>query len=183
MVDALTYAHELGWSHRNLKPTNGMSPWIINLIIVLAKKIGVNAVGRPQFNWKICDWGLAPAILPAPTVDDPQTHIPTSDDIYRAPEHRHSPSAAVDIWSIGCILFELATNGVLAFPVNPDDPTYVVENGKSPAKMATVKTPQVLMDPNGHINRALTWCLNPNPALRPTARQLGIYIRGIIDRP
>ena len=23
IVDALTYAHELGWSHRNLKPTNG----------------------------------------------------------------------------------------------------------------------------------------------------------------
>lgn len=183
IVDALTYAHELGWSHRNLKPTNGMSTILYRLIIVLAKKIGVNCFGRPQFTWKICDWGLAPALLPLPTVDDPQTHIPTSDDIYRAPEHRHSPSAAVDIWSVGCILFELATNGVLAFPVNHDDPTYVVENGKTPPKMATVKTPQVQMDPNGHINRALSLCLNPNPALRPTARQLGIYIRGIIERP
>jgi serine/threonine protein kinase len=26
IVDALTYAHELGWSHRNLKPKNGMPP-------------------------------------------------------------------------------------------------------------------------------------------------------------
>ena len=154
------------------------------LTIVLAKKVGVN-FGRPQFVWKICDWGLAPALLPPPTVDDPQTHIPTSDDVYRAPEHRHSPSAAVDIWSLGCILFELATNGLLAFPVNPDDPTYVVENGKTPAKMATVKTPQVIVDvdSNGHINRTLNWCLNPNPALRPTARQLGIYIRGVAERP
>lgn len=25
ITDGLTYAHELGWSHRNLKPTNGMS--------------------------------------------------------------------------------------------------------------------------------------------------------------
>ena len=24
IVDGLTYAHELGWSHRNLKPTNGI---------------------------------------------------------------------------------------------------------------------------------------------------------------
>src|SRR5437773_2661458 len=87
--------------------------------IVLAKRIGVNSFGRPQFMWKICDWGVAPALLPPPTVDDPQTYIPTSDDVYRAPEHRHSPSAAVDIWSVGCILFELATNGLLAFPVNP----------------------------------------------------------------
>jgi len=152
-------------------------------IKVLAKQIGTDAYGRPQLTWKICDWGLAPALLPLPTVDDPQTHIPTSDDAYRAPEHRHSPSAAVDIWSLGCIIFELATNGVLAFPVNPDDPTYIVENGKTPAKMATMKTPQILTDPSGHVNRMLTLCLNPVPAERPTARQLGVYIRGILGCP
>jgi len=26
IVDGLTYAHELGWSHRNLKPRNGVFP-------------------------------------------------------------------------------------------------------------------------------------------------------------
>ena len=156
-----------------------------NLILVLAKQNGTDAYGRPKFTWKICDWGVAPALLPSPTPDEPQTHIPTSDDCYRAPEHRFSPSAAVDIWSLGCILFELATNGVLAFPVNPEDPTYVVENGKVPTKMATMKTPQVVADrdPRGHINRILTGCLNPVPAERPTARQLGVYIRGILGRP
>jgi len=149
----------------------------------LAKQNGTNAYGQPQFTWKICDWGLAPALLPQPTVEDPQTHIPTSDDVYRAPEHRHSPSAAVDIWSVGCILFELASNGILAFPVNHEDPTFVVENGKTPAKVATLKTPQVLSDSSGYINRLLALCLHPAPAERPTARQLGSYIRGILGRP
>lgn len=172
IVEGLTYAHELGWSHQNLKPRN-----------VLAKQVGSDAFGRPQFTWKIGDWGLAPICLPPPTVEEPQTHIPTSDDVYRAPEHRHFRSAAVDIWSVGCMLFELATNGVLAFPVNPDDPTYSVENGKTPAKMATMKTPQVITDPSGHINRVLTGCLNPVAAERPTARQLSGYIRGILGRP
>ena len=151
------------------------------IFLVLAKNIGNDAFGRPHFEWKICDWGFAPALLPPPTVDDPQTHIPTADDVYRAPEHRHSPSAAVDIWSLGCILFELATNGLLAFPVNSDDPTYVVENGKVPAKMATMKTPQVVSEqPNGHLNHILKMCLDPVPANRPTSRNLGIYIRAII---
>lgn len=153
------------------------------LTIVLGKQNGMDQFGVPQFIWKICDWGLVPALLPAPTADDPQTYIPTSDDVYRAPEHRHSPSAAVDIWSVGCILFELATNGVLAFPVNPDDPTYVVENGKSPVKIASMKTPRVPTDPSGHINHVLSLCLNPIPAERPTARTLDVYIRGILGRP
>jgi len=170
IVDGLTYAHELGWSHRNLKPRN-----------VLAKATGTDRFGVPQFVWKISDWGLSPTIIPPPTVDEPQTHIPTSDDIYRAPEHRYSPSAAVDMWSLGCILFELATNGVLAFPVDPEDPTYVIDNGKvtANAKLAR-KTPQIVTDSSGHINRVLSLCLNPIPAERPTARQLGVYIRGIL---
>jgi serine/threonine protein kinase len=150
-------------------------------MIVLAKKTGTNHLGRPTFLWKICDWGLAPALLPSLPSDDSQPHIPTSDDIYRSPEHRHSPSAAVDIWSVGCILFELATNGVLAFPVSPDD--YILDDGESSPKVAPLKTPQVLSDPSGYINRTLNLCLNPNPAFRPTARQLGIFIRGILGRP
>jgi serine/threonine protein kinase len=32
IVDGLTYAHELGWSHRNLKPRNGKLPHHIYLI-------------------------------------------------------------------------------------------------------------------------------------------------------
>jgi len=174
IVDGLTYAHELGWSHRNLKPRN-----------ILAKANGTDIFGVPQFTWKISDWGLSPTLLPPPTVDEPQTHIPTSDDVYRAPEHRHSPSAAVDMWSLGCILFELATNGVLAFPVEAEDPTYVIDNGKATstaaAKMSR-KTPQIVTDPSGHINRVLSLCLNPTPAERPTARQLGVYIRGILGQ-
>jgi len=148
----------------------------------LAKASGNNALGQPQFVWKISDWGLSPIIHPIPTIDEPQTHIPTSEDVYRAPEHRYSPSAAVDIWSLGCILFELATNGVLAFPVDPEDPTYVIDNGKTTAKLAR-KIPQVLADSTGHINRVLAMCLNPVPAERPTARQLGVYIRAILGRP
>ena len=153
------------------------------LTAVLAKKIGNDQFGLPTFTWKVGDWGLTPALVPPLSDDEPQTYIPTSDDAYRAPEHRHSPSTALDIWSVGCILFELATNGVIAFPVSPDDSTYVVENGKTPSKLATSKTPQVVSDPEGRINHVLNWCLNPNPALRPTARQLGIYIRGFAERP
>jgi serine/threonine protein kinase len=120
--------------------------------------------------------------LPPPTPDEPETYIATADDIYRAPEHRHYRTTAVDVWSVGCILFELATNGSLAFPVHSDDATHSVENGKSPVKMATMKTPQISNDPNGHINRALAGCLCPDPASRPTARQLGVFIAGVLGR-
>lgn len=90
----------------------------------------------------------------------------------------------MDIWSVGCILFELATNGTLAFPVDPEDPTYVIDNGKAAAtaKLAR-KIPQVMTDSSGHVNRVLSLCLNPSPADRPTARQLGNYIRGILGQP
>ena len=156
-----------------------VSHYYIDLFLVLAKQ---THPGRPEFSWKIGDWGIAPVTVPPPTPDEPQTYISTSDDVYRAPEHRHARSAAVDIWSLGCILFELATNGVLAFPVNPDDPTYSIENGKNPVKIATVKTPQIPSDHNGHVNRVLTGCLSPEPANRPTARQLGTYINCILGR-
>jgi serine/threonine protein kinase len=181
IVDGLIYAHEMGWSHQNLKPRNSnASPMIKLTPLVLAKHSSTDSVGRPIFTWKIGDWGIAPITVPPPTPDEPQTYIPTSDDVYRAPEHRHFRSAAVDIWSVGCILFELATNGVLAFPI--DDLTYNLETGKTPVKIATMKTPQVPIDPHGHINRVLTGCLSPEPANRPTARQLGTYVNGILGR-
>ncbi len=103
MVEALQMCHSKGYMHRNLKPDN----------------ILVNAEG----NVVLTDFALG-RLMTRPQADyspeDPKERDRSSREAqrlyYRAPElllRKKSYSQEVDMWSVGCILAELATSRVL----------------------------------------------------------------------
>jgi serine/threonine-protein kinase len=107
IADALDGAHQKGIIHRDLKPTN--------------VKI------TPEGKVKVLDFGLAKAAAPPPIGDASQTPTLVADQTrpgvilgtieFMSPEQArgHELDRRTDIWSFGCILFELLS-GRRAFP-------------------------------------------------------------------
>lgn len=111
IFNGLSHMHRKGVSHRDLKPEN----------ILLKFKEGTtrNAAAAPQTDplaaeVKICDLGSAKVL---DRVDHMNTPYVVSR-YYRSPElimGSHFYDCSIDIWAMGCILFELLTRTPL-FP-------------------------------------------------------------------
>jgi serine/threonine-protein kinase len=106
IAEALEAAHENGIIHRDLKPANVMI--------------------TPQGKVKVLDFGLAKALQPAWRNDSSESPTVTAETepgvvmgtgAYMSPEQaRGRPlDKRTDIWSFGCVLFEVLT-GTRAFP-------------------------------------------------------------------
>src|SRR5262249_32753366 len=99
IVDALEAAHEKGIIHRDLKPAN----------------IALTADGQV----KVLDFGLAKALDPAPAADlsmsptitfaATQAGVILGTAAYMSPEQAKGRGVdkRSDIWSLGCVLFEM----------------------------------------------------------------------------
>ncbi|MFO0880584.1 MAG: serine/threonine-protein kinase [Gemmataceae bacterium] len=103
LTEALEAAHRRGIIHRDLKPANVMT--------------------TPEGQVKVLDFGLAKAAIRPPDPTGRHFETPNPDQVmigtpgYMAPEQARGEAvdARVDIWALGCILFEVLT-GKRAFP-------------------------------------------------------------------
>jgi serine/threonine protein kinase len=99
ILDGLAAVHEHGIIHRDLKPSN------IKL--------------RPDGTVKILDFGLAKALAPTPQEDTLPRHassithmgVVTGTPAYMSPEQAQGlrVDTRTDIWSFGCVLYEMLT--------------------------------------------------------------------------
>jgi serine/threonine protein kinase len=101
---AFIHGHQI--SHRDLKPRNGLAPAINGRLTTVV-------YSHSHQVWKIVDFGIATATKPN-SKSAITTNAKRGTDGYRAPELFQRPkcqfTSRVDIWAIGCILFELITH-------------------------------------------------------------------------
>ncbi|HEY5376568.1 MAG TPA: serine/threonine-protein kinase, partial [Polyangiaceae bacterium] len=104
--EALAAAHAAGVVHRDIKPEN---------LFLTRHAQGLDFI-------KILDFGISKvALTPGGKRAFARTTMPIGSPVYMSPEQirsSESVDARTDIWSLGCVLFELLT-GVVAF----DEPT------------------------------------------------------------
>jgi eukaryotic-like serine/threonine-protein kinase len=104
--EALAAAHAAGVIHRDIKPEN---------LFLTRHAQGLDFI-------KILDFGISKvALTPGGKRGFARTTMPIGSPVYMSPEQIRSSEnvdARTDIWSLGCVLFELLT-GVVAF----DEPT------------------------------------------------------------
>jgi serine/threonine protein kinase len=216
IMEGIQRCHDLNFTHRDLKPQNSKNFLRILLTTVL--------YSSKSQTWKLSDFGIAaklPASIPTMAVSGlpsppltPTGHLlaipPPGSNIsltkrgspgYVAPELLFSGicSRKGDIWSVGCILYELAS-GKMAFPL-PEvhvmgaqfrDPlrTYFCGQGESP-EVAREDNPKIMqvvgknyfegpVSGRYRINQVISWCLERDSNERPKIARLISHVKSIV---
>ncbi|MFI5896752.1 serine/threonine-protein kinase [Actinoplanes sp. NPDC051513] len=146
---ALTQAHELGVVHRDVKPDN----------ILLQEADGRHEV-------RLTDFGIA-RVLDAAGLTTPQAIVGTPH--YMAPEAiQGDAEPASDVYSAGIVLYELVTGA----PPYSGEPLAVLRRHveESPERPPGMPHP---------VWSLIEWCLDKDPARRPSAGELGGALRDL----
>ncbi|MFC7272529.1 serine/threonine-protein kinase [Paractinoplanes rhizophilus] len=146
---ALAQAHELGVVHRDVKPDN-----------ILLQESG----GRHEV--RLTDFGIA-RVLDAAGLTTPQAIVGTPH--YMAPEAiQGDAEPASDVYSAGIVLYELVTGA----PPYSGEPLAVLRRhvDDSPERPPGMPHP---------VWSLIAWCLDKDPARRPTAGELGGALRDL----
>lgn len=145
--EALAAAHAHGIIHRDIKPEN---------LFLTQQAQGMHFV-------KVLDFGISKIALPRGKRDLVRTQMALGSPVYMSPEQiRRSDQvdARSDIWSIGCVLFELLT-GVTAF----DEPSLLELSAaileRDPVPLLTLRP-----DAPPELEQILLRCLHKNPEQR-----------------
>ncbi len=101
IVEGVAQAHHAGLVHRDLKPSNVL--------------LGPTAAG---FVPKVCDFGIAKIATAAAGPADTHSNVAMGTPYYMAPEQirdAKNVDQRADVFSLGCILFELVCGGERSF--------------------------------------------------------------------
>jgi len=169
---AIDFAHTHGVVHRDLKPAN----------IILGE------FGEVY----VLDWGVARVLTDGP--DDPGASIQPSDETpdpedstksgallgtpgYIAPEQIEGapPAPPVDVYALGCILFEMLANE----PLHPRGEAAIGRTLSSPQVSPARRRPDRTIPPE--LDRVCFEALANEPDKRPTARQLADRVQAYLD--
>ena len=159
ICEVLALAHEKGIVHRDLKPSN----------------IFLHREGRERSRVKVLDFGIAKFL------DRPGDRLTSTGDflgslLYMAPEQTASAAVtiAVDVYSLGVILFEALTG---TLPFSARSPAELLRlHASMPAPALSTFRPDVSLELESVVER----CLMKKPQYRPAgARELGLALRGI----
>ncbi|MBX2801707.1 MAG: serine/threonine protein kinase [Myxococcales bacterium] len=146
ILDGVRAAHAAGLVHRDLKPAN----------VLLAR--------TPEgFVPKVTDFGLAKMLVHQPGAAHTKAGISMGTPSYMAPEQirdARSVDQRADIWSLGCLLYELTTRQ-RAFPGDQALAIYnaVVDADYLPPRRHVPELPD-------RINQAILGCLRLDPGDR-----------------
>jgi serine/threonine protein kinase len=158
IANGLNFIHENSEVHRDLKPSNGSFPFLFRSHKVL--------YSRKASVWKLADFGLTSEATAN------QFHSTTSGrgtPGYRAPELGidYKFNNKVDIWSMGCLLHELAT-GKQAFFSDVAVAAYYLQNVPFPVSLDDVFN----ATEKECISDAIFRMLEKDPLKRPSAAVL-----------
>ena len=142
-------------------------------------------------------WGRSPQLTAVPPAGSHISHGKRGTPGYVAPELLYNGifSAKGDIWSIGCILYELAS-GKMAFPAQlpngcPDPLRLYFVGQKSVPEVTKEDNPRI-MTPVGknflgspvsgryRINQVVSWCLETDASDRPKVERLIRHVKSIV---
>jgi serine/threonine-protein kinase len=151
IADALAALHAAGFVHCDVKPDN---------VVMLAD-------GRV----KVIDFGVARAIDEAPSEDATIAGTPA----YMAPEQwRGRPQPASDVYSLGCLLYELVTGDV---PFSGSLPELMARHAEQrPPRPSWLRDGLSIA-----LERPIARALAKDADLRPTARALADELAAVAD--
>lgn len=159
VCSATDYMHANNIIHRDLKPDNilidGIKPYII-------------------------DFGLSKYLHPNMVPGSMSTHIQTLD--YRAPEvfKNLDYNNKIDVWSLGCILYEMIVHEQLFGEIQDDKS---LQSAVCNPQYITTRINSKIKDRN--LVQLLLKMLNQDPQLRPSVSEImkDKYWKGFIWRP